>query len=31
MDHVKKGEPSDRPTAKLIFLGHDFSIFKRFT
>ena len=24
MDHVNRGEPSDRPTAKLIFLGHDF-------
>ena len=24
MDHVNKGEPSDRPTVKLIFLGHDF-------
>ena len=24
MDHVNKEEPSDRPTAKLISLGHDF-------
>ena len=24
MDHVNNGEPSDRPTVTLIFLGHDF-------